>query len=201
MKRISAVLASLILLVAPPCLGAATVLTLSDLSAFPYAPEGYDTPMAAGFAEAKPEKKKKSRPVIPAWILKLDGTRVTVQGFMVPFDVEEDGVKSFNLVKNIMMCCFGLAPQLNEMVYCDMVPGQKAKFFVNVPIDVEGVIHVGEIREDGYLIGIYRMQVDKTERSKNPDPALMRATGPRPSPFSKGPPKWMPQSWGPPASR
>jgi hypothetical protein len=162
------------------------VLSLGDLSAFAYnVPEGK-------------AQKSGPKPKIPAWIQKLDGTHVTIQGFMVPFDVEEDGVKSFNLVKNIMMCCFGLAPQLNEMVLCDMTPGQKSEFFVNIPIDVSGILHVGEIRDHSYLIGLYRMDVEKTERSKNPDPALMRTTGPRPSPFSKGPPKWMPQGWGPP---
>ena len=173
------ILAALLML-APP--GRCAVLSLGDLSAFAYAP-----------AKGKP------KPEIPAWIKKLDGTRVAVQGFMVPFDVEEDGVKSFNLVKNIMMCCFGLAPQLNEMVLCEMAPGLKAQFFVNVPIDVEGVIHVGEVRDNGYLVGIYQMKVEKVEKSKNPDPALMRVTGPKPSPFSGGTPKWMPQGWSPSA--
>ena len=173
-------------------------LTLGELGAFPYdTPDAYSMPFDQWVNSGKKEKKKAVKPVIPDAIKRLDGTKISISGFMMPFDVEENGVLTFSLVKNIMICCYGLAPKVNETIMCNMPKGQHAKFFYNVPIKVSGTLAVGEVKEDGYVLALYRLSVDKIEKDEKPDPSLLQ--GPRPIPGSNvavplsGPPKLRPR--------
>jgi len=173
--------------------GAYREMTLAQMGAFPYEVEhSYERPFDAWVESEKPKPKKQAKLVIPAWAKKLDGVKLAVPGFMVPFDAEQDGVLSFCLVKSIMVCCYGLAPRVNENIMCDMKVGQKTKFYINIPIKVYGTLHVEEVKDDGDLIALYRMDVDKVEKIEKPDPAVLGgAVGPSSRPTVA--PNWLPR--------
>ncbi len=55
------------------------------------------------------------------------------------------------------MCCFGSVPKINEWI-CVEPGGEGVKPIMDQPITIMGKLRVGEIRENGFLIGIYKMQ-------------------------------------------
>lgn len=109
-------------------------------------------------ADAKPPQLPDQ---IPAKIKALNGKKVTLQGFMVPSEVERGKIKSFVLLQNTMGCCFGVMPMMNEWVYVSMEPGKASEFYPDLPISVFGTIEVGEEIEQGTVISLYRMKAEK----------------------------------------
>lgn len=93
---------------------------------------------------------------IPAEIRELRGRKVVVRGFMIPLDVKRNEVRSFLLVRNMLVCCFGAAASYNEWVYVKM-SAEGAKFTPDVLIDVYGTFDVGEVVEDGMVMSLYRV--------------------------------------------
>jgi hypothetical protein len=114
----------------------------------------------------KPEdvEKRRQDDQIPAEVKSLDGKKAIVEGWMVPMEVNEDGsVKSFVLVKTQPQCCFGDMQAMNEWVDVTMAPGKNAEFNVDLPVKVYGSLEVGEKRQDGFVLSIYRMQGQRVE--------------------------------------
>jgi hypothetical protein len=168
-------------------------LTLSQLGAFDYeSPETSDSALDAWVDSERTEKNGSKKFSIPAWVKKLEGAKIAVPGFMMPFDVDDDGVANFTLVKSIMNCCYGVAPKLNEFINCTMLAGKKAAFLINVPILVSGTLHLDEVKaDDGELLSLYDMDVDKVEKIDQPDPELLKGAYPVPvsrTGFEKGSP-------------
>jgi hypothetical protein len=97
---------------------------------------------------------------IPAHVKALDKKDVALKGFMLPVRLEGGRVKEFLLLQNQSMCCYGVPPKISEWVNV-RVAGKGVKPIMDEPITVCGVLHVGELRENGYLTGIYRMDGDK----------------------------------------
>lgn len=97
---------------------------------------------------------------LPAEVTELDGKTVRISGFM---QAEDDGtgeVESFLLI-NDACGCQG-TPKLNEIVFCDMPEGESTKILPGV-VTVEGTLYVGEEKEDGVVLGIYFLDVEKVE--------------------------------------
>ncbi|MDB6112726.1 MAG: hypothetical protein JWR69_4476 [Pedosphaera sp.] len=99
---------------------------------------------------------------IPDSVQSLDEKKVAVKGFMLPIKLEEGRVTEFILLKNRMMCCFGLAPRINEWVSVRMA-GKGEKATMDHPVIVSGTLHVAEIRRGAVPTGIYRLDGDKIE--------------------------------------
>jgi hypothetical protein len=141
----------------PPPPGAAGAefqpVTFAYLSSFQY-----DVPDAFKLKTMKEDEIKKLSDQIPEYIKNLNTKKVALHGFMVPIDVEGEGIKSFILTNSRMMCCFGQMPWYNEWVYVEMEEGHKAKFTNDIPVTVCGDIQVGEEIEDGFVISLYRMK-------------------------------------------
>ncbi|HVT71826.1 MAG TPA: hypothetical protein VHD61_01710, partial [Lacunisphaera sp.] len=71
----------------------------------------------------------------------------------------------FLLVKDPMLCCYGVMPRLNEWVVVRMV-GDGVKPLMDVPLTFEGKLRVGEMFENNYLTGLYLLEGDRQmERS------------------------------------
>ena len=144
-------------------------VTLVQLGSFDLDEPGiYDVPYDY---DAKPRKKPK--PIqIPAWIMHLNGEKVAVSGYMMPVSLDDNGkMDSFTLVKSVMNCCYGVTPKLHETVSCYMPEGKWVDYYVNIPVRVVGRFKVELQREDGYLVGLYSMDVEKIEKlpaSKGP---------------------------------
>ncbi|MCD8533254.1 MAG: DUF3299 domain-containing protein [Verrucomicrobia bacterium] len=104
--------------------------------------------------EGDPEPTNK--PVIPESIRGLSGKKVAVTGFMLPLKVENGLVTELLLMRDQSMCCFGTVPEINEWI---SVKADKEGFkpINDQAVTFFGELRVDEIRENGYLVGIYEM--------------------------------------------
>ncbi len=136
---------------AAPAQGA-TAISFQTLGGFNYVvplpPEG------AKPEDAPPVPKNQ----IPETIKRLDGKQVAIRGFMVPTVFENDGVRSFILVRDQALCCFGVMPKMNEWLDVRMKDDRKAEFFPDRPITVVGKLEVGEQYEGNIVLSVYRME-------------------------------------------
>jgi hypothetical protein len=97
---------------------------------------------------------------IPETVKAFDKQRVAVRGFMLPLKVEGGLVSEFLVMKDQSMCCYGTVPKINEWISVKMAE-KGVRPFMDQPAIFLGTLHVGEMRENGYLVGIYRMDGEK----------------------------------------
>ena len=155
MKLRSSLVLSVLLLALPGLRAADEALAVGfdKLASFEFtAPE---SEAAAPAAEAQ----------IPARIRELDAKQVAVTGFMLPVKMDGGLVTEFLLVKDPMMCCYGVMPKVNEWVVVKMV-GKGVPPLMDIPITFEGQLEVGQIYEGGYLTGLYLLKGEKRIESK-----------------------------------
>ena len=93
---------------------------------------------------------------IPDYIKNLDGQSVQMAGFMMPLNATKQ-ISEFVLVQFLWGCCFGQPPAVNHVVLVTMENGKKTQFFT-VPVCVRGTFHVSEMRQDSYLVSLYRLE-------------------------------------------
>jgi hypothetical protein len=75
--------------------------------------------------------------------------------------VQEGRVTEFILLKNQMMCCYGKPPVINEWIRVKMSTGVKPA--MDQTITVFGTLHVTEYKENSQMLGLYRLDGEKTE--------------------------------------
>jgi len=90
---------------------------------------------------------------IPEALKKLDGRRVQISGFMLPVKFDGTKVSQFLLMRDQMMCCYGVVPQINDWVVVQMV--KPVQFTPDTPVSFRGKFRVGAMQENGFLTGIY----------------------------------------------
>ncbi|MBI5802271.1 MAG: DUF3299 domain-containing protein [Verrucomicrobia bacterium] len=121
----------------------------------------YDIPddaPASTNAPAKPVAPPKEQ--IPANVKAFDKQRVALKGFMLPLKVEGGLITELLIMRDQSMCCYGTVPKINEWVSVKMT-GKGVKPIMDQAVTLYGKLHVGEIRENGYLVGIYQMDGEK----------------------------------------
>lgn len=96
---------------------------------------------------------------IPAAVKAWNGRKAIVTGFMLPVKMDGPLVTEFLLVKDAMMCCYGIVPNMNEWIVVRMPKGVRP--LMDVPIDFHGVLKVGAMFENGYLVGIYLLEGER----------------------------------------
>lgn len=97
---------------------------------------------------------------IPANVKAFDKQRVALKGFMLPLKVEGGLITELLIMRDQSMCCYGTVPKINEWVSVKMT-GKGVKPIMDQAVTLYGKLHVGEIRENGYLVGIYQMDGEK----------------------------------------
>lgn len=97
---------------------------------------------------------------IPTDVKALDKKSVAVKGFMLPLKVEDGEITELLIMRDQSMCCYGTVPKINEWVSVKMV-GKGVKPILDQAVTIYGKLKVGEMRENGYLIGIYEMDGEK----------------------------------------
>ncbi len=102
----------------------------------------------------------KSNGQIPDEVKAFDKKKVALTGYMLPLKVENGLVTEMLIMKDQSMCCYGAVPRINDWVSVKMA-GKGVKSVMDLPVTVYGLIHIGEMLENGYLIGIYRMDGEK----------------------------------------
>ncbi len=98
---------------------------------------------------------------IPADVAALSGMTIRVKGFMIPMD-QADSVTSFALVPDLFACCFGQPPQVQHMIVASCPPGKSVTYYPDELV-VEGTLKVQEKKEDGFIIGLFEMQVSSVK--------------------------------------
>jgi hypothetical protein len=113
--------------------------------------------------EYDPDKKPepaKAPDQIPADVKALDKKSVAVKGFMLPLKVEDGEITELLIMRDQSMCCYGTVPKINEWVSVKMI-SKGVKPILDQSVTIYGKLKVGEMRENGYLIGIYEMDGEK----------------------------------------
>jgi hypothetical protein len=100
--------------------------------------------------------------LIPQNVKAFDDKRVAVRGFMLPLKVEGGLVSEMLIMRDQSMCCYGVVPKINEWISVKM-NGKGVKAIMDQAVTVYGTLHVGEMRENGYLVGIYRLDGQKMD--------------------------------------
>jgi hypothetical protein len=108
----------------------------------------------------------KANQQIPDAIKALNEKKISIKGFMLPLKVSDGVVTEFLIMKDQSMCCFGTVPKINEWVNVKTV-GEGVKPIMDQPVSMLGTLHVGALRENGYLVGIYQMDGDKLAGTDN----------------------------------
>jgi hypothetical protein len=93
---------------------------------------------------------------IPDEVKALNGREVALQGFILPMKFEHGLATEFLLMRNQNLCCYGVTPKITEWVNVRSVGGG-IKPVMDQPVTVVGTFHVGEVRENGDLVGIYSL--------------------------------------------
>jgi hypothetical protein len=102
---------------------------------------------------------------IPAKVKAWSGRKAIVTGFMLPVKMDGGLVTEFLLVKDPMMCCYGVVPNMNEWVVVKMVKGG-VRPLMDVPISFYGELKVGAMFENGYMTGIYLLEGERMGEQK-----------------------------------
>src|SRR5262245_57421852 len=63
---------------------------------------------------------------IPVSVKELDGKKIAIKGFMLPYRNVDEGVTEFLLLRNQGLCCMGTVPRMNEWVHVVMAEGTHA---------------------------------------------------------------------------
>lgn len=137
------------------------IVPFMDLSGFPYSGMvGAPEPAKDGKEPAKPEF------TIPDAIKALDGKQVVISGYMMPIDFEDGGTNEFVLTRQVPSCFYCVPPQLNDWVEVKMKDGKRVPYVPDGLVELYGVIEVGEMKEDGFVVNMYRMTGTKMIESK-----------------------------------
>ena len=94
----------------------------------------------------------------PDRIRALDGQEVALTGYMIPLRWDENRVPHFMLVRDLLQCCFGGAPEPDEWVDVDMAP-EGTTYWAYVPVVVRGTFKLaGQSDEAGYATGAFAIK-------------------------------------------
>ena len=109
-----------------------------------------------------PDEYEPSDRAFPEQIQILDGKEVALEGYMIPVVWEDTEVVEFMLVRDLLACCFGGAPQADEWVSVTMPEGKGAEYFAFAPVIVQGTFHIAALEDEGgYAAGCYRMDGER----------------------------------------
>lgn len=121
---------------------------------------GFDYGTSAALA-ADARTTSPGQSVVPAEILALHGKKISIIGYMMPIEFDRGRVRSFLLMKDQSLCCFGLAPRLNDFIAVRVADKEGVPPATDVMIQVRGILQVGEVRNNGIPIALYTMNADK----------------------------------------
>jgi hypothetical protein len=143
------------------------VLSFEQLASYDYTPPpppstDPDVPVADPSIALEAAKKQ-----IPHEIWELEGKVLSVEGYMIPLEYQDDGVKAFIISRHAMGCCFGIMPRPHEMIECDLGEGKSTPYVGYIPVIVTGTFRVSlPTGTQTMLTGIYKMDAPKISLPK-----------------------------------
>ncbi len=102
----------------------------------------------------------------PKAIQQLHGKKISIVGFTMPIEVNDDRkVISSLLIKDPPGCCFGDSPKLNDWLMLEVDPSvAEVPLWASSPFKIFGIFTAGEIHEGGEIISIYQVKTEKVEK-------------------------------------
>jgi hypothetical protein len=134
----------------PAKIGDYSLISFDRLASFAY--EVPDDPITDPKAKAIIEKN-----IIPKSVTDFHKKKIALKGYMLPLKVEGGKITEMLILRDQSMCCYGTVPKINEWVSVRMPEGKGVKPIMDVPITIFGTLKVGEVLENGYLVGIYEL--------------------------------------------
>lgn len=125
-------------------------LEFARLSDFKIEAPAYDPAVKPERALAAVEKQ------IPEAIKQFDGRRTQLTGFMLPVKMEGQLVSQFLLLRDQMMCCYGVVPRMNDWIV--VYAAKPVRFTPDVPVSFRGKLRVKAMEEQGFITGIYLLE-------------------------------------------
>ncbi|HVO33483.1 MAG TPA: DUF3299 domain-containing protein [Elusimicrobiota bacterium] len=147
--------------------GSYRIVSFGLLGSFPFQPANY-----ADLEKGKHTHDWESH--VPDEVQRLKGQKVSVQGFMIPMDIDPDRkiIKSFVLVPHLMNCCFGSTPIMNMRIFVatDAHTQNKLDFDdTSAVVRAYGTLDVGELVDDVGDQSLYRLNADRLIQPRNPE--------------------------------
>ncbi len=105
---------------------------------------------------------EKTNAKIPENVKSFDRKKVALKGFMLPLKVEGGLVTEMLIMKDQSMCCYGTTPRINDWVSVKM-KNKGVRPTMDLPVTLSGTMRIGEMRENGYLVGIYSMDGEEMD--------------------------------------
>ena len=152
-------LSSLRLVADPTASSATKIVTIAGAEALTV---GFE--QLASFTYSLPTTATDAKPEIPLTIRSLDQKRVAITGYMMPMHVENGLAKQVILMRSLMTCCYGVAPNFNEYVIVTM-RGDGIRPLMDTPVTFVGTLKVGETYEENYFVGIYQLDGEQVMES------------------------------------
>ena len=104
---------------------------------------------------------------VPKKYAELDGKKLLLVGQMYADQSSAPSVDRFQLVYSIQNCCFNGPPKVQERVFAQVPPrGRKVPVFGGLT-KVYGTLHVRAVRENGRVVSLYDLDVEKVEELRN----------------------------------
>ncbi|MFT7678080.1 MAG: hypothetical protein ACI8QC_002066 [Planctomycetota bacterium] len=114
-----------------------------------------------------PDEYEDAERIFPDQIQRLDKQEVALKGYMIPVNWDDKLVTEFMLVRDLLACCFGGAPQPDEWVSVTMPEGEGAEYFTFLPVIVHGTFHISALEDEaGYAAGCFRMDGETVVKEK-----------------------------------
>ena len=96
------------------------------------------------------------RMILPEEVMRWKDREVIVTGFMNPMN-QTRNIAQFLLVKDRASCCFGRLPQMNHFIDVTLRKGEVIHY-TKEPVTIRGVLQIGEVWEEDWLLAVYRME-------------------------------------------
>ena len=106
--------------------------------------------------------------IFPKAIQQLHNQKVSVVGFTMPIEVNDDRkVISSLQIKDPPGCCFSDSPKLNDWLMLEVDPSvAEVPLWASSPFKIFGKFTAGEEHEGGEVISIYQIKTEKVEKFK-----------------------------------
>ncbi len=95
---------------------------------------------------------------IPDTIKAYEGKYIEITGYLLPYGGSEEEPE-YMLFQNLWGCCFGQSPEINHLLIVKMRGAKRIEDF-SAPVAVRGIMRVGAMRDDGFLICLYHIEAD-----------------------------------------
>lgn len=103
---------------------------------------------------------------VPDTVKFLNEKQVAVTGFVMPVKISDGLATEVLLLKSQSACCYGIMPSVNEWIIVH-IAGKGIKPVMDIPMLAMGTLHVGDVRENGHLTGIYQLDLDHLTKAND----------------------------------